>query len=209
MNKKTYLKYENKYYKQGFNLIAGVDEAGRGCLLGPVVAAAVILPKNFHCCYINDSKQLTKKQREKAYEIILKNAISWSVEAVSAEEIDKINILNASRLAMQKALNSLNIKPDFLLSDAMEFYDLNIKYESLIHGDAKSQCIAAASIIAKVTRDRICEELDKKYPDYQISKHKGYCTKLHLEILKKNGPIKGLYRYSYKPVKEFDKISLF
>lgn len=203
------LNYEKKYYKLGYKLIAGTDEAGRGCLLGPVVAGAVILPKNFSCELINDSKQLTEKQREEAYKIITENAISWAVAEVSAEDIDRINILNASRYAMFLALSKLNVSPDFILTDAMNMEGLAVPYEALVHGDAKAQCIAAASILAKVTRDHICYELDKLYPLYNISKHKGYGTKEHLELLERYGPVPKLYRFSYGPVKKIKKISLF
>ncbi len=204
------LDYEQQYYSKDIEYIAGCDEAGRGCLLGPVVAGAVILPKDFKCDLINDSKQLSEKQREEAYQIIKENAISWAVAEVSAEEIDEINILNASRKAMVMALNKLNHRYDMILTDAVKM-QTDLPFEAIIHGDAKAMCIAAASIMAKVTRDHICYELDKKYPDYQIAKHKGYGTKLHMEMLKKYGPIKGLYRFSYGPVKELtiEKIKLF
>ena len=204
------LDYEQQYYSEDIEFIAGCDEAGRGCLLGPVVAGAVILPKNFECELINDSKKLSEKQREEAYQIIKENAISWAVAEVSAEEIDEINILNASRKAMILALNKLNHRYDMILTDAVKM-KTDLPFEAIIHGDAKALCIAAASIMAKVTRDHICYELDKKYPQYEIAKHKGYGTKLHLEKLKQYGPVKGLYRYSYGPVKSlfFEKISLF
>lgn len=203
------LDYEQQYYSKEIKYIVGCDEAGRGCLLGPVVAGAVILPKDFKCDLINDSKQLTEKQREEAYRIIKENAISWAVAEVSAEEIDEINILNASRKAMILAMEKLDHKYDMILTDAVKM-QTNLPFEAIIHGDAKAMCIAAASIMAKVTRDHICYELDKKYPEYQISKHKGYGTKLHMELLKKYGPIKGLYRFSYAPVKSFfiEKVNL-
>lgn len=204
------LDYEQQYYSSSIQYIAGCDEAGRGCLLGPVVAGAVILPKDFKCELINDSKQLSEKQREEAYEIIKKNAIAWAVAEVSAEEIDQINILNASRKAMIMALEKLNHKYDMILTDAVKM-QTDLPFEAIIHGDAKAMCIAAASIMAKVTRDHICYELDKKYPKYQIGKHKGYGTKLHLELMNCYGPIKGLYRFSYGPVKNYfvEKVKLF
>lgn len=204
------LSYEKQYYSKDIKYIAGCDEAGRGCLLGPVVAGAVILPKNFKCDLINDSKQLSEKQREEAYEIIKENAIAWAVAEVSAEEIDKINILNASRKAMMLALDKLNHKIDMILTDAVKL-PTDLPFEAIIHGDAKAMCIAAASIMAKVTRDHICYELDKKYPQYQIAKHKGYGTKLHMELLEKYGPVEKLYRFSYAPVKKFtiERIKLF
>ena len=204
------LDYEQQYYSDEIQFIAGCDEAGRGCLLGPVVAGAVILPKDFKCDLINDSKQLTEKQREEAYRIIKENAISWAVAEVGPEEIDEINILNASRKAMFMALEKLDHKYDMILTDAVKM-KVDIPFEAIIHGDAKAMCIAAASIMAKVTRDHICYELDKQYPQYEIAKHKGYGTKLHMEKLHQYGPIKGLYRYSYAPIKEllYEKITLF
>ena len=204
------LDYEQQYYSKDIEYIAGCDEAGRGCLLGPVVAGAVILPKDFKCDLINDSKQLSEKQREEAYQIIKENAISWAVAEVSPEEIDEINIYNASKKAMMLALAKLDHKYDMILTDAMKM-DTDLPFEAVIKGDAKAMCIAAASIMAKVTRDHICYELDKKYPQYEIAKHKGYGTKLHLEKLKEFGPVKGLYRYSYGPVKALfiEKIQLF
>ena len=210
MGKLKELNYEDQYYSDEINFIAGCDEAGRGCLLGPVVAGAVILPKGFHHPLINDSKKLSEKQREQAYLIIKKNAIAWAVAEVSAEEIDKINILNASRLAMSLALDKLNHQVDMILTDAVKM-EVNIPFEAIIHGDARASCIAAASIMAKVTRDHICYELDKLYPNYKIASHKGYGTTEHMEILKKYGPIKGLYRFSYKPIKNlfYENIKLF
>lgn len=204
------LDYEQQYYSKDIKYIVGCDEAGRGCLLGPVVAGAVILPKDFKCDLINDSKQLTEKQREEAYQIIKDNAIAWAVAEVSPQEIDEINILNASRKAMIMAMEKLNHKYDMILTDAVKM-QTDLPFEAIIHGDAKAMCIAAASIMAKVTRDHICYELDKKYPEYQIAKHKGYGTKLHLEILEKYGPIKEIYRYSYAPIKNLfiKKVKLF
>ena len=204
------LDYEQQYYSDDIQYIVGCDEAGRGCWLGPVVAGAVILPRDFKCDLINDSKKLSEKQREEAYEIIKKNAIAWAVAEVSAEEIDRINILNASRKAMVMAIEKLNHRVDMILTDAVKM-STPLPFEAIIKGDAKAMCIAAASIMAKVTRDHICYELDKKYPEYAIAKHKGYGTPLHIEKLKQYGPKKGLYRYSYKPIKAFlvEKINLF
>ena len=152
-----------------------------------------------------------EKQREEAYQIIIQNAIAWGVGRCTPEEIDQINILNASRLAMERAIDNMNHDFDFLLTDAVKMYKYDKPREALIHGDALSQCIAAASIIAKVSRDHYCYELDKKYPNYHIAKHKGYGTKDHLEALEKYGPVKGLHRFSYGPIKKFfvEKISLF
>ncbi len=204
------LDYEQQYYSKDIKYIVGCDEAGRGCLLGPVVAGAVILPKDFKCDLINDSKQLSEKQREEAYQIIKENAIAWAVAEVSPQEIDEINILNASRKAMMMAMEKLNHPFDMILTDAVKI-QTDKPFEAIIKGDAKAMCIAAASIMAKVTRDHICYELDKKYPEYQIAKHKGYGTKLHMELLEKHGPCKSIYRFTYAPVKKFliKKIKLF
>ena len=205
------LDYEQQFYSDDIKLIVGCDEAGRGCLLGSVFAGAVILPRDFKCDLIDDSKKLTAKKREEAYDIIVKNAIAWGVGFCTADEIDEMNIYNASRVAMQRAIANMNHQYDMILTDAMKMSGMNVPVEAIIHGDAKSQCIAAASIIAKVSRDRECLELDKKYPEYGIAKHKGYGTKEHLEALRKFGPIKHLYRFTYAPVRAcfIEKISLF
>ena len=181
------LDYEKQFYEKGYEFIAGTDEAGRGCLLGPVFAAAVILPKDFSSDLINDSKKLTEKQREKAFEIIKANAIAYGIASISPEEIDKINILEASRKAMCLALDQISHKIDLILTDCMKLPNRNCEVIDLIHGDALSQNIAAASILAKVSRDHACYELDKKYPNYKISKNKGYGTKKHIEAIKKYG----------------------
>jgi len=195
------LELDNEYYSDEVKLIVGVDEAGRGCLLGPVVAGAVILPRGFSHPLINDSKKLSEKQREEAYKIIIDNAIAYGIGMCSPQEIDKMNILEASREAMMRAIRNMNHDFDLVVSDAMKLPNAGKPYSDLIKGDAKCSCIAAASILAKVTRDHICYELDKKYPEYQIAKHKGYVTALHVELLNKFGPIKEIYRFSYKPVK--------
>ena len=194
------LKYERELYKNNITLIAGVDEAGRGPLVGPVVAAAVILPKNYTLEGLNDSKQLSEKKRELFYAILQKEAISIGVGIVSAKEIDEINILEASRKAMYIAIENLDVKPEYILSDAMSLNDIDIPSRPIIHGDALSLSIAAASVIAKVTRDHIMYELDKKYPEYHYKKNKGYPTKEHLEFIKKYG-VTDEYRMTYKPVK--------
>lgn len=204
------LDLEKEYYSNQVNYIVGTDEAGRGCLLGPVFAAAVILPKDFNNPLINDSKQLTEKQREKAFDIIIENAIAYSIQSIDAPEIDEINILVASRKAMKTCIDTLNHKFDLILTDAMKIPGYSVPVIDVIHGDALSINIAAASILAKVSRDRWCKEIDKKYPEYQIAKHKGYGTKLHLEMLEKYGPVKGLHRFSYAPIKKMfiEKVSL-
>ena len=194
------LKYEKELYKNNITLIAGVDEAGRGPLVGPVVAAAVILPKNYSLEGLNDSKQLSEKKREKFYEILQKEAISIGVGIVSPKEIDELNILEASRKAMYIALNNLSVTPEYILSDAMSLNDKDIPSRPIIHGDALSLSIAAASVVAKVTRDHIMYELDKLHPEYNYKKNKGYPTKEHLELMQKYGIFEE-YRMSYKPVK--------
>lgn len=204
------LDLDKEYYSDKVKYIVGTDEAGRGCLLGPVFAAAVIMPEGFYDPLINDSKQLTAKQRDKAFDIIVKNAVAYSISSVSVEEIDKINILNASRLAMKKAIDSLNHSFDLVLTDCMKIPGYDVPVIDVVHGDALSINIAAASILAKVSRDRLCDELDKQYPNYGIKKHKGYGTKDHMAALEKYGPVKGLHRFSYGPIKKFftEKISL-
>ena len=195
--------YENKYYDEGYKYIAGTDEAGRGPLVGPVVCACVVLPKDYDNEEINDSKQLSEKKREKLYDIIMRDALAVGVSIISAKEIDEINILEASRKGMIESYKEANkkIKIDVLLTDAMKIDTLDIPVEKIIKGDAKSISIAAASIIAKVTRDRILLELDKKYPEYGFKDHKGYPTKKHLEAIEKYG-IFDEYRKTYGPVKK-------
>ena len=196
--------YENeeRLWNAGYKNIAGCDEAGRGPLYGPVVCAAVILPHDFRLEGLNDSKKLTEKKREAYYPIIMEKAISVGVAVVSAKEIDEINIYEASRQGMLRAVDGLSVKPDYIITDAMPLKDYtNIPYESIIKGDAKSITIAAASVIAKVTRDRIMYDEDKKHPEYEFCKHKGYPTKKHLDLLNKYGIIDG-YRRTYGPVKK-------
>lgn len=198
------LDYELDIYKHGFKYIVGTDEAGRGPLCGPVVCAAVIFPSSYKNELINDSKKLKEKDREILYEEIIKNALSYKITIISPKEIDEINIYEASRKGMVESIKGLTIEPDYILTDAMPLYDFfGIPQEALIKGDAKALSIAAASILAKVTRDRIMDELDQKYPQYNFKKHKGYPTKEHLELLEKYGPIEEIYRYSYGPVKKF------
>ncbi len=194
------LKYEKKLYKEGINRIAGVDEVGRGPLVGPVVAAAVILPKNYKLDGLTDSKKLSEKKRELFYDILVKDAIAIGIGEVSAKKIDEVNIYQASKLAMIEAIQNLKVKPEHILIDAMPL-ELEVPTTSIIHGDALSLSIAAASVIAKVTRDRMMIELHKKYPQYHFDEHKGYPTKVHLECLKKYGPLEN-YRFTYKPVRD-------
>ena len=183
---KNMQKYEEEY--SAYANICGIDEAGRGPLCGPVVAGAVILPKNCDILYINDSKKLSEKMREVLYDEIAEGAVSWAVGVVSAERIDEINILQATYEAMREAVNKLKVKPDILLNDAVTIPDLEIPQVPIVKGDAKSQSIAAASIMAKVTRDRIMQEYDRMYPEYGFARHKGYGTKAHIEALKEYGP---------------------
>ena len=197
-------RYERKLRDNGINYIAGVDEVGRGPLVGPVVAACVVLPLDFNLDGLTDSKKLSEKKRNLFYEIIMKDAISIGVGVVEPKIIDEINILEASRLAMNIALDKLKTQPDYILSDAMKL-DRNVSVLPIIHGDALSLSIAAASVIAKVTRDRMMYELDKEYPMYEFAKHKGYPTKKHLELLRKYGILDNVYRKTYRPVLEIMK----
>lgn len=190
--------YEEKY--SNLNYICGVDEVGRGPLVGPVVASAVILPKNYFIEGLTDSKKLSKKKRDYFYEIIKKEALAIGIGIVDNKKIDEINILEASRLAMKKAINSLSIKPDVILTDAMRL-DMGIPEEDIIKGDLKSITISAASVIAKVTRDKMMEELHEKYPMYNFIKNNGYPTKEHIEAIKKYGIIKE-HRKSFRPIKD-------
>ena len=177
--------YEKEYGV--YSYICGIDEAGRGPLAGPVVAAAVIMPRDGKIPYVNDSKQVSEKKREQLYEQILKEAVSYGVGIVDAKRIDEINILQATYEAMRSAINNLNPSPDILLNDAVTIPKVDIKQVPIIKGDAKSISIAAASVLAKVTRDRIMEEYDKKYPEYGFAKHKGYGTKQHIQALEQFG----------------------
>lgn len=168
-------------------IVCGVDEAGRGPLAGPVVAAACILPDGFVIEGLNDSKKLSEKKREKLYDIIISNAVDYSIASASVEEIEEINILNAAMLAMRRAIDGLKYKPDLALIDGNTSRGFNVPTETVIGGDAISPSIAAASILAKVTRDRMCYEYDTKFPEYGFGKHKGYGTKVHIEAIKKFG----------------------
>ena len=194
---------ENKLYEQNIKYICGIDEAGRGPLAGPVVVGAVILPKESFIEGVNDSKKISEKKREKIYEQILEEAIAYSVGIVDQKTIDEINILNATKLGVKIALEGLKQKPEVIMVDALNNIDtLGIPYISVVKGDAKNYCIAAASIIAKVTRDRIMKEWDEVYPIYGFSRHKGYGTAEHIRIIKESGPCI-LHRKSF--IKNFVK----
>ena len=179
---------ENELYLAGFNFIGGADEVGRGPLAGPVVCAAVILPKNSNIIGVDDSKKLSAKKREELYDKIIADAISYSIEYVFEDEIDDINILNATKKCMSKAINNLSVKPDIMLIDALTGLDIKCESRAIVHGDAISYCIGAASILAKVSRDRFMDALDEKYPVYGFKQNKGYGTKQHIDALYKYGP---------------------
>ena len=193
--------YEEKY--SNLDYICGVDEVGRGPLVGPVVASAVILPKNYYIEGLTDSKKLSKKKRESFFEIINKDALAIGIGVVDNKKIDEINILEASRLAMKIAVNNLKIKPDVILTDAMKL-DMGIDEEDIIKGDLKSITISAASVVAKVTRDKMMEELHNKYPMYNFIKNNGYPTKEHVEAIKKYGIIEE-HRKTFNPIKDIIK----
>lgn len=182
-----WLLYENEMINKGYNIICGVDEAGRGPLAGPVYAAAVILPKGHIIEGINDSKKISKKKREFLYDKIIDECICYSIASANEKEIDEINILQATFLAMKRAVDGLKIKPQIALIDGNQKPALDIDALTVIKGDAKSASIAAASILAKVSRDRYMIEMAKKYPEYQFEKHKGYGTKLHYEMINEHG----------------------
>ena len=193
--------YERNLYLNGVNYIAGVDEVGRGPLIGPVVSACVILPKDFILEGLTDSKKLSEHKRDYFYNVIKENALGIGIGIVSPEEIDEINIYEASKKSMMLAIESCNHKIDHVLIDAMKL-DLDIPSTSIIKGDIKSISISAASVIAKVTRDKMMYELDNKYPMYGFANHKGYPTKKHIEAIHKYGLIDG-YRKTYGPVKDY------
>ena len=179
---------EQELRAKGFIAVCGVDEAGRGPLCGSVVAAAVILPPDYIPEGLNDSKKLTAKKREALFDVICQNALAYSIAEATVEEIDALNILEADLLAMRRAIDGLQIKADFALIDGNIARDFQIPARAVIHGDALSPSIAAASVLAKVTRDRQCIELDRQYPEYGIAKHKGYGTKAHMDALRQYGP---------------------
>ena len=194
------LKYEKELYNNNVHLIAGVDEVGRGPLYGPVVTAAVILKEGYELPGLNDSKKLTPRQRDKFYDIICRDAVCISIGMRSNERIDEINIYEATKEAMYDAISNLSIKPEHILIDAMKLENLNIPSTSIIKGDSKSLSIAAASVIAKVTRDRMMEDEDKLHPEYGFAKHKGYPTKMHIENILKYG-ILPMHRKTFEPIK--------
>ena len=198
LGEKDNYRYERKLLDKGVKLIAGVDEVGRGPLCGPVVAAACILPPNYHLDGLTDSKKLSEKKRNELFEIIKRDCVSYGIGIIEAKVIDDVNIYEASKLAMIQAINNLNVKPEHLLIDAMKL-DIDINQTSIIKGDFLSESIAAASVLAKVTRDEMMYQLDKEFPMYGFKKHKGYPTKEHIENVKKFGVLSN-YRFTYKPI---------
>lgn len=184
---KHMLEIEESLYEKGYKLVCGVDEAGRGPLCGPVVAAAVILKPGQMIDGVNDSKKISEKKREKLYEDIMANALAVGVGMSDVDVIEDVNILNATKLAMKEAISNLKIQPEYVLIDGNQMIDITIDAETVVSGDAKSESIAAASIIAKVTRDRMLLDWDKEYPEYGFAKHKGYGTKAHIEAIGKHG----------------------
>jgi ribonuclease HII len=196
------LTYQRKFEKLGYHLIAGVDEAGRGPLAGPLVCAAVVFSQSFSHPLINDSKQLTDRQRRVLFPIIMKNALAVSYTLIDPLTIDQLNIYRATQEGMLKVISQLTTKPDFVITDAMKLPTLELPYEALIKADTKALPVAAASIIAKVIRDDFMEKLHLQYPHFEFKSHKGYPTAIHLKLLKQFGPIKGVHRTSYRPVKD-------
>lgn len=184
----NWLEFEEAAYAKGFDAVCGVDEAGRGPLAGPVCAAAVILPKGMILEGVNDSKKLTEKKREILFDVIKENALSYCIAYASVDEIENINILNATMLAMKRAVEGLDVPADFAYIDGNRTPDLNVPCEYIIKGDARSMSVAAASILAKVSRDRLMLEYAQQYPEYRFEKHKGYGTKLHTDAIKEFGP---------------------
>ena len=195
-------RYERALFQQGVEYIAGVDEAGRGCLAGPVVAAAVILPRSWNIAAVNDSKQLTALQREKLFAFIQAQAVSYGVGVISETVIDAVNILQATYLAMAQALAALTVTPQYLLLDAVILKNVPIPQLGIIKGDTLSISIAAASIMAKVTRDHLMGEYDQQYPAYGFAQHKGYGTKRHLHAIATYGPCP-IHRKTFRGVKEY------
>jgi ribonuclease HII len=205
------LKKEREYYSPSVKLIVGIDEAGRGPLAGPVYAAAVVFPKNFKNEDINDSKKLTAKKREELFSLIKEKALGYGIASVSAEKIDEINIYEATKVAMKEALSQIKVPYDLVITDAMPLAGLKTPLVAMIKGDANCLNVAAASILAKVSRDHYMDELDKRYPQYGFKKHKGYGTKEHLAALAKYGPIPSVHRKTFGPVKSYydEQMKLF
>lgn len=204
------LDFEKQYYSEKVKLIVGIDEAGRGPLCGPVVAACCILPPDYQNDLINDSKKLTEKKREVLFEKIKNDAIAYGIGIIGPEIIDKINIYEATKVAMLTALSNMKHDFDLVVTDAMPLSVSGKEVIPIIKGDAKCLNIAAASILAKVTRDHILEEYDSKFPEFNFKKHKGYCTKLHQEIINSIGILPGFYRFSYAPVRNaFEKAGFY
>lgn len=191
---------EKKLHEQGYRHIAGTDEAGRGPMAGPLVAAAVILPADLIIDGLDDSKKLTPKKRDELYDIITKTAVEYQIVIVDVDDVDSFNVYQASKKAMMSCICNFETKVDYILTDAMKL-NLPIKCMDIIKGDSKSAAIAAASIIAKVTRDRYMEEIDKLYPEYGFKSHKGYVTKMHLERLERFGP-SPIHRKTFEPVRK-------
>lgn len=192
------LKYEQMAYAQGKHHIIGLDEAGRGPMAGPLVVGAVIFPQGYYDERINDSKKLTEKKREELYQTIIDHALAYQIEIIDVEEVDRLNVYRASQKGMLDAIRHISIQPDYALSDAMPLGE-SIAHQAIIKGDSLSISIAAASILAKVTRDRIMKEYDRMYPNYGFAQHKGYPTKQHKEALKKYG-VTPIHRRSFQPV---------
>lgn len=201
--------YEQRAYDKGYKVIAGCDEAGRGPMAGPLTVAACVFEEGFYDERINDSKQLSEKKREALFDLIIEKAKAYAIVMVDEKKVDELNVYEASRQGMIEAVKKLNIEVDYVLTDAMPLKN-EMAHEAIIKGDAKSISIAAASILAKVTRDRMMQEYDKQYPQYNFKKHKGYPTKEHKELLKRYGPCP-IHRRSFTPVKEAlqEQLSLF
>ena len=206
--KNNLLYYERKYWVNN-KYIVGLDEVGRGAWAGPIVVAGCILPRNYKNNEINDSKKLSRKKREKLFDQIKKDAIATLIYFIDAPDVDKFNPKNASILGMEYICNNILPKPSMAFVDAEQLKKTKVKTLSIVHGDSKSISIAAASILAKVTRDRYMEQMDNKYPGYYFTRHKGYGTMVHLNQLYKYGPIKNFHRFSYRSIKEvMNKLAL-
>ena len=202
------LTFERQYYSDQVHAIVGVDEAGRGPLAGPVVAAAVVFPPDYQNPDIDDSKKLTAKKRMELFETIKANALGYGIAFASAEEIDELNIYAATQKAMKKAIAMIQVPYELILTDAMPLKNLSCPVVPIIKGDAKALNIAAASVLAKVTRDLYMEKLQEQYPDFSFGVHKGYGTPAHLAELEAHGPIEGVHRKSFKPVARFFQVQL-